>query len=191
MSISFWIFCAVAPILLLLGWWLLAPTKSRGKTTGINAADGPSRGHTTYFPQIRQALAEEDLLFVDSKDLPGLSRRVRKERRRVILVYVSNLQVDFARLWRLARVLAAMSPHVAASLEVARVRLSLAFYGRYLWIRVRLRVGLEPLPSLSALSELVGNLAVRLETVMNELGERAALGAELASPLHRGGLDTP
>jgi hypothetical protein len=51
--------------------------------------------------------------------------------------------------------------------------------------------GFGPLPDLRSLSELVGNLAVRLEAAMSLLGERAALSAELASALNRGGLNIP
>ena len=56
-------------------------------------------------------------------------------------------------------------------------------------IRAELLLGLAPLPQLSGLSQMVSGFAVRMETAITELGERAALAAELASSLERRGID--
>jgi len=50
-------------------------------------------------------------------------------------------------------------------------------------VRLQLRAGLIPILGLDGLSDLVSGLSVRMETAMNELGERAALAAEMASSL--------
>jgi hypothetical protein len=42
---------------------------------------------------------------------------------------------------------------------------------------------------MNAVSTLVSRLAVRMEAAMKELGERAALAAELASAADRGDVD--
>jgi argininosuccinate lyase len=46
------------------------------------------------------------------------------------------------------------------------------------------------LPQLDGLGDMVSGLSVRMEEAMKELGERAALAAELASSLNRRGLGT-
>jgi hypothetical protein len=58
-------------------------------------------------------------------------------------------------------------------------------------IRIEFLFGFAPLPELGSLSDVVSRLSIRLETAMNNLGERAALAAKLASSLDDGhGLDT-
>lgn len=147
--------------------------------------------HVTYFPQVRQALAAEDFDFLASRGFRGLARKLHKERRKIALAYLSCLHDDFLRLWRLGRVVASMSSQVGMAQEFARLRLGLVFSLRYELIRIQFLCGFAPLPGLGFLSEAVSRQAIRLETAMNELGERAALAAKLASTLDRRGLDTP
>lgn len=188
MNVSFIIFAGVALLLLLLLVLLLRDQRGKKLEPDLNSGEELSRRHVMFFPQIRQALASEDLAFVASRGSRRLAQKVRRERRKVALTYLSYLRADFARLWKLARVIAAMSEHVGASREFARFRLGLAFYLRYEWIRLQFICGLGPVPELGAVSELVSNLAIRLETAMSSLGERAALAGELASTLDRTGL---
>jgi hypothetical protein len=56
-------------------------------------------------------------------------------------------------------------------------------------IRTRLAFGAPSLPQVTALGDRVSRLAVLMETAMNELGERAALAAELASANDRRNVD--
>ena len=84
-------------------------------------------------------------------------------------------------LLRTARVIATLSPEVAAGQELERVFLMFNFLWRYRVIRVSVWVGLAPLPQLSDLSNLLSGYSVRLEEAMKEMGERAALVAEMAS----------
>lgn len=184
MTLSFLLFSGLALLLLLL---LIAvfrdPEKSSRLKSDQSWADESGHRHATFFAQIRQALAPEDYAFLAKRSCQQLARRVRKERRRITLLYLSSLRQDFARLWKLARVVAAMSPQVGAAREIARFRLGAAFYLRYELIRLKFILGLGPMPDLGAVSEVVSNLAVRLETAMSDLGERAALASELASTL--------
>lgn len=149
------------------------------------------RRHVTYFPQLRQAMSQQDLLFLTSRGFDGLARKVRRERRRVAMNYLDCLRGDFLKLWRLARVIASMSPQVGMSQEIARMRLGLLFIVRYELVRAKFYLGFSPLPELGSLSEAVSRLAVRMETAMKELGERAALAAKLASSLDGQNLNTP
>jgi hypothetical protein len=188
-TLSFLLFSGIALLLLLL---LIAvfrdPEKSPRLESDQSPADESGHRHVTFFAQIRQALAPDDYAFLAKRSGRQLARRVRKERRRVALLYLSSLRKEFARLWKLARVIAAMSPQVGAAREIARFRLGVGFYLRYELIRLKFALGLGPIPDLGAVSEVVSNLAVRLETAMSDLGERAALASDLASTLDRGGL---
>lgn len=183
-----------AAILLLLLAWVLrdsgrpTPAESSGD---LGSEEESGRSHVTYYAQIQQAIAAEDFAFLASRGSRALAGRVRKERRRIALTYLSCLRHDFLKLWRLARVIASMSPEIAARQEIARLRLGVGFTLRYEMLRLKLRFGFAPLPELGALNQVVSGLAMRLEAAMQALGERAALAAKLASSLDRRGLDTP
>lgn len=157
----------------------------------LGSEEESGRRHVTYFPQVRQAMAEEDLAFLSSLGFRELSRRVRKERQVVALAYLSCVRQDFLKLWRLARVIASLSPRVGVAQEIARLRLGVVFYLRYEMVRVKFLIGFSPVPELGTLSEAVSRLAIRLETAMRDLGERAALAAKLASTLDGQDLNTP
>ena len=177
-------------LVLLLAWVLRDPRTPPQPGVDLDAED-PDRRHVTYFPQVRQAMAAEDSAFLASRASQALTRRVRRERRKIALAYLACLRSDFLKLWRLARVIASMAPQVGAAQELERLRLGLAFSWRYEMIRLKFLLGFAPLPELGSLSEVVSRLSIRLETTMKDLGERAALGAKLASSLDGRGLDTP
>jgi len=50
-------------------------------------------------------------------------------------------------------------------------------------------MGVAPMTQLDGLSNLVSGLSVRMEAALKELGERAAVAAELASSIDRRRLD--
>jgi hypothetical protein len=142
-----------------------------------------------YLPQIKQALSSADLTFLTNRGTQGLMHRVRRERKQVALGYLEALKTDFERLLRLAKIIAVLSPAVSALHEWERFRLGLTFRWRYEMIRLRLIAGFALTPQLGNLSNLVSGLHVRIETAMQELGERAALATKMASALGRGGMD--
>ncbi len=178
-------------LLVILGWVVRAPRHPAKSAYDSVFADQSDRRNVTYFPQVRQALAADDFAFLASRGSHSLLRRVRKERRRIALAYLKSLRDDFLKLWRLARVIASLSPEVGVPQEFARLRLGLNFALRYEMIRITFLLGFVPLPALGSLSKVVGRLAIRLETAMRDLGERSALAAQLASSLDGRGLDTP
>jgi len=49
-------------------------------------------------------------------------------------------------------------------------------------LRLKILLGWRFLPQLDGVSQTVSGLALRLERAMSELGERAAMVSELASP---------
>ncbi|MGB7283503.1 MAG: hypothetical protein WBE13_14655 [Candidatus Acidiferrum sp.] len=181
----------VVLLLVLLGFALRGPRKQERPVADGDFSEAPLRRHVTYFPQLRQAIAEEDLVFLSSRGFRRLTRKVREERRKIALAYLSCLRSDFLRLWQLARVIAALSPQVGMGQEFERFRLGLIFSVRYELVRVKFLIGFAPLPDLGSLCEAVSRLAVRLEIAMNLLGERAALATKLTSTLDGRGFNTP
>ncbi len=105
------------------------------------------------------------------------------------MLYLANLRADFQRSLRLARVVAVLSPEVAASHECERLRLSMYFFWRYRMLVLGLSAGLLLFPQLRGLSQMVSELAFRMDLAVKELGQRAAIVAQLASTLNRRGLD--
>lgn len=106
---------------------------------------------------------------------------MRRERRNVALAYLSALRGDFDSLLQTARAIAVLSPEVAVVQEFERLRLTVHFLWRYRIIRMSVWAGYAPLPQMDGLSNLISGLSVRLEVAMKELGERAALVAEMVS----------
>jgi hypothetical protein len=182
-------FGLVAILLLVLVWALWKPRERRKLQSDPRSLEEDGRRHVTYLPQIRQALAKVDFRFLRERASGQVYRRVRRERRNVALAYMEALRGDFQNLLRMARVIAVLSPEVAAVQEFERLRLTTNFAWQYRVIRWKLMAGFATLPQLDGLSNLVSGLSVRMEQAMKELGERAALAAELASSMNRRGLD--
>jgi len=190
MTISMFIlFALVAGLLLLLGWALRGPAKLAKSGVPPDAFGEGAGDHVSFLPQIRRALAKADFDFLRQRASEKVQRRVRRERRGVALAYLAAVRGDFLSLLRMARVIAVLSPEVAAVQEFDRLRLTAKFNWQYQLIRWKLLAGFATLPQLDGLSNLVSGLSVRMEAAMKELGERAALAAELASSLNRRGLD--
>jgi len=171
----------VAGIGSLLLWSLRRREEAEDKKSAGASLEAPGR-NIVYLAQVRRALDEKDYVYLELRGSQTLGRRVKKERRLVLLHYVSALQSDFDRLLRLARVIATLSPEVAPTQEWERLRLSLSFALRCRVLRLKILLGWGFLAQLDGVSQTVGGLALRLERAMTELGERAALASELASP---------
>ena len=175
-------------VLLALFFWAFRTGRDY-ETGAMGSLEEPARRHATYFAVIRQAMSEEDFEFLAARAPVRVVRRAHKERQRIAMLYVADLRADFQRLLRLARVIAVLSPGIAASHELDRLRLSMRFFWRYRMVALGLSVGLLLFPQLRGLSSLVSGLAFRMELAMKELGQRAAVAQELASTLNRRGLD--
>ena len=141
--------------------------------------------HISYLPQIKHSLGLADYEYLTARGPAGLAKRVRKERRRIALNYLTALRGEFERLQHMARVVAAMSPEVAVAQELQGVRLNLEFSIRYRIIYFRLVSDIAPVSAINNLSNLISALTVRMETAIGSLGESAVLAAELRSP-HNG-----
>lgn len=185
---SYLIFGIIGLLIILFGW---SARNSNDRRAGSIAGIVPEeswQSHVIYLPQIQQALGKADAVYLAAVISKEMQQQVRGERRRIALAYLFALRDDFRRQVRLATVIAVLSPEVAAVRELERLRLSVEFAWRFEWIRLKLLAGWAPMAQIGGLSDLVSGLSVRLEAAMKELGERAALAAELASAPDRRGI---
>jgi hypothetical protein len=182
------VFASLAVFLMLAITWLAFSGTRRKAPVVRNISREGECLHISNLPQIKQALANSDFMYLKNQGYPALAKRIRKERRRIALSYLACLRVEFEELLHLARMVAVMSPNVAVAQEVQGLRLNLEFSYRYYLIYFRLVSGIAPLEAIGGLSDMVSALTIRMETAMSELGEQAVLGAELL-PHNRGGLD--
>lgn len=106
---------------------------------------------------------------------------MRRERKQIALGYLAALHEELVRLLRTARMIASLSSKVVPGQELERLLLAMNFLWRYRLIQLSVWAGFAPLPQLSALSNLLSAYSVRVEEAMREMGERAALVAEMAS----------
>jgi len=182
MSFVFYLFLVIIGVLFVVFVPLLRNPKRQADPFPAAAAlhDFPG-SHVIHFPQIRRALAPMDYEFVSQKIPRNALRRMRRERRQVALDYLSALHAEFDRLLRTARVIASLSPEVAAGQELERILLTVKFLSRYRMIRLSLWTGFKPLSQLSNLTNLLSGYSVRLEEAIRALGERAADVAEMVS----------
>jgi len=184
------LFAAVAILPLLICWVMRSPDRHKpGCSADTAALDESGRRHATYLPVIQQAMAPNDVEFLATHAPSRLLRRTNRERQRVAKLYLADLRSDFDKLLQLAGVIAILSPQVAPPHELERLRLSLQFSWRYRLAVLGVFSGPRLLPQISNLSQMVGELAARMESAMQELGERAARATELASSLDRRRLD--
>jgi hypothetical protein len=182
-------FGLIGLLLIVFAWSVQTPRRPASLASRSDADDECGRRHMTYLPQIQQAFAETDYDFLLKNASPEALRRVRRERRGVALAYLAALREDFQSLLRMARVIATLSPELAAVDEFERLRLTAKFAWQYEMIRWKLLAGIAPVPQLHGLSDLISGLSIRIEAALKELGERAAVAAELASSMDRRGLD--
>lgn len=183
MSVTFYLFFAIIAILVVVVVWSLRIPKRLAPSAPPSEMlkDLHASSHVTYLAQIRRALSPADYQFAANRIPKEAFRRMRRERRKVALGYLSELRKELDKLLRTARIIAALSPEVAAGQELERVLLTVNFLWRYRVIRMSVWAGFTPLPQLSDLSNLLSAYSVRLEEAMKEMGERAALVAEMVS----------
>jgi len=181
MSLTLIVLGATVALLLALLVWTLSDTRQQQGSHALSELKEGGRAHVKFLPQMRRALEIGDDEFLARTRVRGLRERVGRERRRVALSYLSGLRKDFEELIHISRAIAALSPEIGAAQEIDRLRLKVIFLCRYRIIWISLRAGLAPLPQISDLSNLLSGFSVRLEEAMKELGERAAMVAEMVS----------
>ena len=182
MSTFFFIAAGIFAMALLglLVWALHGPRRRRRRAReGLGVLQSAPQ-HLCSMGSIRQAFDPADLQYVKEKAGSAVAQQVARERRRVAFLYLAAIRRDFEDLLQLARVVALLSPEVSGVHEYERLRLTIVFRTRLQLLRFRFLLGNLALPELGALGEMVTTLALQMDTAMAELGERAALAAELA-----------
>jgi len=167
----------VVILVLLLAWAGRRPPKLR--LTLDEVLDALSeRRHYARLPQILQSLRNEDTDFLYANGHDELADRLRRERKRVALNYLTHLQGEYRLLLEASRILARFAPEVTAMDEWKRFRLNVRFVLLCRYLRWRLRIGLQPWDVFGILSDMEGDLTLHLETATSRLGERAAIASE-------------
>lgn len=189
MSLYLYIFFGLTGLLLLLLFWALRkPRKSLAAHGGMSLPEECGCRHTAYLPQIQQALSKVDYDFVSQKGSRELLRRFRRERRRTVLAHLAGLREDFQNLLELARIVAVLSPEVAALQEFEKLRLTWKFRWRFERLRIAISLGNVRALDVSSLANVVSGLSVRLQKAIKEIGERAALASKLGSSFNGSGI---
>jgi len=179
----------VAALLVLLGWSLRQSSGQSHPPVRLAFGTDSVLHHAVHLPQIRQALSPADWAFLSARGSAKLARRAAVDRRRAAIEYLDALHRDLQGLLWLARVLAALSPEVAARQEAERLWLAVRFECRYQMVRGMVRLGLTPQRQLQRVTEMVGSLSARLDAAMAEMGERAVQALETASGDERRGIN--
>ena len=178
MSISLILFVALAIVfILLLAWAIRPPQKILLSVDDVLNALSEKR-HYARLPQILQSLRNEDTDFLHAEGRTELANRLRHERKRIALRYLNYLQDEYQLLLEASRILAKVAPEVSPMEEFERFRLKIRFvlYCRYL--RLRLWFGMQPWDIFGVLSDMEGDMTLKLEMATTRMGERAAIASE-------------
>jgi len=174
---------ALIAVLLALFVWSLRGTRRPPTSAGVASLwEQLEVRHATRCAQIRQALSQSDFEYLAAKAGMQLAKKVRRERRRVVIAYLGALREDFYDLLRVGRTIAKLSPEVVALREFERFRLTAQFTFRCRMIQVQLVLGMTALVEIGRVSDIASQLAVRIEAALKELGERAAQASKMAQP---------
>src|SRR5258707_7575850 len=88
---------------------------------------------------------------------------LRRQRRRIALNYLDQLQEEFETLLEISRVLALMSREVVGVEEMERWKLSLAFAANCAFLRWKLRLRIHPSAGFTLRSDMASSIASQLE----------------------------
>src|SRR5260370_20025142 len=86
-------FGPIALLLLALGWTLWKPREGKNLQTDPRWLEERGQRHTTYLPQIRQALAPADYNYLSQRTPRRVQRRVRRHRVASALAYQATSPV--------------------------------------------------------------------------------------------------
>lgn len=163
-------------LVLLLAWAVRPPAKTPRSPDAVFALLSEDR-HYARLPQILQSLRPEDTEFLRKRNHADLLDRLREDRKRIAIRYLDYLEQEYRVLLEGSAILAQMAPELSALDEFGRFKQNLRFvlYCRYL--RARLRLGLEPWSLFGIISDMAGDLTLRLEAATGRLAERAMLAS--------------
>ena len=161
----------------LLAWALRPPAHQTRPTMDVFDALRQSR-HSSRMSHVTQALQPEDTEYLRETGQVALMQSLRRQRRRIALAYLNQLQKEFEMLLEISRVLALMSPEVLGMEEMERWKLSLAFAVNCGFLRWKLRLGLQPFSGFTLLSNMATDIARQLDAATMRIAEVAVRGSE-------------
>jgi hypothetical protein len=169
-------FVLVVSVLLgLLVWALRHSSRRTPDLPALGSLEELGPVHSQHFPAIQQALAASDREYLARRASARLRRRVRAERRRIARQFLAGLREDFARLNRLAAIVARLSPRLERGSEWRRFRLLARFQFFYALVWLDLALGGSAIRDLVQLTRLIGATSSRLEAAIYELGRLSIL----------------
>lgn len=178
MSVTILLFIALAVVLVaLLAWAVRPPKKTLLSVDDVFDALTQKR-HYARLPQILQSLRQEDTDFLYTRGHDHLAGRIRRERKQIALRYLDYLEDEYQLLLEASRILARIAPEISPMDEFARFRLNTRFVLLCRYLRIRLRLGLEPWSVFGILSDMEGDITLQMEAATTRIGERAAIAAE-------------
>ena len=160
----------------LLAWALRLPARRVLPETDIFEALHHSR-HSSRMPQVLRALQPADTEHLRDSGQVALMQTLRRQRRRIALNYLNQLQEEFEMLLEISRVLAVMSPDAVGIEEMERWRLSLSFAATCAFLRWKLRLGLQPFSGFTILSNMASNISLELDTATTRIAEATVRGS--------------
>ena len=160
----------------LLAWALRLPARRVLPETDIFEALHRSR-HSSRMPQVLRALQPADTEHLRDSGQVALMQTLRRQRRRIALNYLNQLQEEFEMLLEISRVLAVMSPDAVGMEEMERWRLSLTFAATCAFLRWKLRLGLQPFSGFTILSNMASNISLELDTATTRIAEATVRGS--------------
>jgi len=160
----------------LLAWALRLPARRVLPETDIFEALHRSR-HSSRMPQVLRALQPADTEHLRDSGQVALMQTLRRQRRRIALNYLNQLQEEFEMLLEISRVLAVMSPDAVGIEEMERWRLSLSFAATCAFLRWKLRLGLQPFSGFTILSNMASNISLELDTATTRIAEATVRGS--------------
>jgi hypothetical protein len=176
MSLVVVIFTALTLAITVMLVWLVGKRLPEESSLGLDSKiEDLVPLHTQHFPQLRQALDSTDSRYMKQKATGELRRQWREDRRRILRGFLTGLAEDFAKLDRLARTVASLSPKISRREELGRIWLNLRFRLNYRIVWIWLSTGgMGPVGRLSYLTSLLGDLSARAEAAMTRLEIRAS-----------------
>jgi hypothetical protein len=161
----------------LLAWALRPPAHQTRPGLDVFETLHQSR-HSSRMSHVLQALQPEDTEYLRETGQVALMQTLRRQRRRIALDYLNQLQEEFEMLLDISRVLAVMSPEAMGIEEVERWKLSLAFAANCAFLRWKLRLGLQPFSGFTLLSNMATDIARQLDAATARIAEIAVRGSE-------------
>jgi hypothetical protein len=168
----------------LLAWALRPPVRQIRPGLEVFDALRQSR-HSSRMSHVLQALRPEDTEYLRETGQVALMQTLRRQRRRIALDYLNQLQEEFEMLLEISRVLAVMSPEVAGVQEMERLKLSLAFSANCTFLRWKLRLGLQPFSGFTLLSNMATDIARQLDAATTRIAEAAVRASEQSALGHK------